>query len=87
MLRIANLKIRLFTQKILHASAPSAGGCIVYALAENRIVKHTTSILKTFKSFYSNLAGDLLVKLPKLPNQYAIRFVSGYYEKLSSSKF
>ena len=29
------------------------GGCIVGALAENRIVKHDTkSILKTFKSFY-----------------------------------
>ena len=34
-----------------------SGGCIVRALAENEIVKHdTNSILKTFKSFYSNLA-------------------------------
>ena len=42
-----------------------SGGCIVGALAENQIVKHDTkSILKTFKSFYSNLAGDLLAKLP-----------------------
>ena len=65
-----------------------SGGCIVGALAENQIVKHDTkSILKSFKSFYSNLAGDSLVKLPKLPNQYAIRFVSGYYKKRSSSKF
>ena len=46
-----------------------SGGCIVGALAENQIVKHDTkSILKTFKSFYSNLAGDLLAKLPKLAN-------------------
>ena len=36
-----------------------SGGCIVGALAENQIVKHDTkSILKTFKSFYSNLAGN-----------------------------
>ena len=46
-----------------------SGGCIVGALAENQIVKHDTkSILKTFKSFYSNLAGDLLAKLPKSPD-------------------
>ena len=35
-----------------------SAGCIVGALAENPIVKHDTkSILKTFKSFYSNLLG------------------------------
>ena len=40
---------------------------IVGALAENQIVKHDTkSILKTFKSFYSYLAGNLLTKVPKL---------------------
>ena len=34
-----------------------SGGCIVGALAENQIVKHDTKlILKTLKSFYSNLA-------------------------------
>ena len=38
-----------------------SAGCIVGAPAENQIVKHDTkSTLKTFKSFYSNLAGDLL---------------------------
>ena len=64
-----------------------SGGCIVGALAENQIVKHDTkSILKTFKSFYSNLAEDLLAKLPKSPNRYTIKFVSDYYEKLSLSE-
>ena len=54
----------------------TSGGCIVGALAENQIVKHDTkSILKTFKSFYSNLARDLLAKLSKLPNQYTIKSV------------
>ena len=33
-----------------------SGGCIIGALAENKILKHyTQSILKTFKSFYSDL--------------------------------
>ena len=64
-----------------------SGGCIVGALAENQIVKHDTkSILKTFKSFYSNLAGDLLAKLPKSPNRYTIKSVSDYYEKLPLSE-
>ena len=50
-------------------------------------MKHDTkSILKTFKSFYSNLAEDLLTKLPKSPNQYTIKFVSHYYEKRSLSE-
>ena len=59
----------------------------VGALAENQIVKHDTkSILKTFKSFYSNLAGDLLAKLPNAPIRYTIKFGSDYYEKLSLSE-
>ena len=50
-------------------------------------MKHDTkSILKTFKSFYSNLAQDLLTKLSKSPNRYTIIFVSDYYEKLSLSE-
>ena len=64
-----------------------SGRCIVGALTENQIVKHDTkSILKTFKSFYSNLAGNLLAKLPKLPNQYTTKFASDYYKKLSLSE-
>ena len=50
-------------------------------------MKHDTkSILKTFKSFYSNLAGDLFVKLSKSPNRYTTKPVSEYYEKLPSSE-
>ena len=64
-----------------------SAGCIVGAPAENQIVKHDNkSILETFKSFYSNLAGDLLAKLLKSPNRYTIKFVSDYYEKLSLSE-
>ena len=47
---------------------------------------YTKSILKTFKSFYSNLAEDSLAKLPKSPIRYTIKFVSDYYEKLSLSE-
>ena len=64
-----------------------SGRCIVGALTENQIVKHDAkSILKTFKSFYSNLVGNLLAKLPKSPNRYTIKFVSDYYKKLSLSE-
>ena len=52
-----------------------SGECMVSALAENEIVMHDTkSVLKTFKIFYSNLAVNLLAKLPKFPNQYTIKF-------------
>ena len=60
-------------------------GCIIDARAENQIVKHDTkSILETFKSFYSNLARNLLAKLLKLPNWYTI--ICHYYKKLSLSE-
>ena len=36
-----------------------------------------------FQSFYWNLAGNLMAKLPKSPNRYAIQFISGYCKKLS----
>ena len=54
---------------------------LVGALAENQIVKYDTKSI-----FYSNLAVDLLAKLPKSPNRYAIKFVADYYEKLSLSE-
>ena len=64
-----------------------SGLCIVGALTENQIVKHDTkSILNTFKSFYSNLAGNLLAKLPNSPNRCTIKSVSDYYKKLSLSE-
>ena len=43
------------------------------------ILSHFLKIL----SFYSDLAGKLLTRLPKPPNRYAINFVSDYYRKLS----
>ena len=62
-------------------------GCIVGALAENGIVKlDTKPILETFKSFYSNLVGNLLAKLSKPPNRQTIKFFSDYYKKLSLSE-
>ena len=51
-----------------------------------KIKLDTKSILKTFKSFYSNLVGNLLAKLPKSPNRYTIKFVSDYYKKVSLSE-
>ena len=62
-----------------------SGRCIVGALTENQIVKHDTkSILKTFKSFYSSLAGNLLAKLPKLPNLSLIITKNFHYLKISN---
>ena len=56
-------------------------------LQKNQIVKYDTkSILKTFKSFYSKLTGNLLTKLPKARNRYAIDFVSDYQKRRSLSK-
>ena len=64
-----------------------SGGCIVNALAENQIVKHDTeSVLKAFKSFYSNLAVNLLAKFPKSSDRYTIKFVSDYCKELSLSE-
>ena len=54
-----------------------SGGGIVGALAENQKVKHDTmSILKTFKTFYSNPAENLLARLSKLP----IKFIPDCYK-------
>lgn len=54
-----------------------SGRCIITALEENPVVKHVTkSNLKAFKKFYSNLAGTVLTKLPKLSNKYKINFVT-----------
>ena len=81
-------KLKDLWKTIKSPGLPSKSGrCIVGALTENQIVKHDTkSILKTFKSFYSNLAGNLLAKLPKSPNRYTIKFISDYYKKLLLSE-
>ena len=65
-----------------------SGRCIVGALTENQIVKHDTkSILKTFKSFYSNLAGNLLVKLRQIDTQLNLSLIitkNFHYLKISN---
>ena len=63
------------------------GWKIEYPLVENKIVKHDDkSILKTFKTFYSNIAANLLVKFPKPPNRYTINLASDYYRQLAISE-
>ena len=81
-------KLKEYISKPKDLCLPNKSGrFIVGALTENEIVKHDTkSILKTFESFYSNLAGNLLEKLPKSPNRYTIKFVSDYCKKLSLSE-
>ena len=50
-------------------------------------MKHDAkSILTTFESLYSNLAGNLLAKPPIAPNRYTIKFVSDYHKKISLSE-
>ena len=83
----ANSKSVSVNLKIYGKLPNKSVGCIVGALAENQIVKHgTKSISKTFKSFYSTLAVNLLEKLPKAPNQYAIKLIYDYYKKLPLSE-
>ena len=50
------------------------------------VIQDSKSILKTFTNFYSNLAGNLLAKLLKLPNRYRVNFVSDYCKNLALSK-
>ena len=39
------------------------------------------SIAQTFKKYYSSLAENLALKLPKPPNNFGIESVNNYYEK------
>ena len=57
-----SVNLKTYGQALKSLGLPNkSGGCIVGALAENQIVNHDTKpILKTFKSFYSSLAGNLL---------------------------
>ena len=75
-------KPRNFWKAIKSLGLPNKSGrCIVGALVENQKVKHDTmSILKTFKTFYSNTAENLLARLSKLPNRYTIKFIPDCYK-------
>ena len=42
--------------------------------------KHTANI---FKEFFSNLANNLVSKLPKAPNKFGKTYISSYYENLN----
>ena len=45
--------------------------CEVKARKVNKTVQHDTNlVLSGFKDYYSNLAGNLLKKLPKRPNKF-----------------
>ena len=46
---------------------------------KNTTIFETKSILGIFKNYYSTLAGNLLKKLPTLPNKYTFNSVIQYY--------
>ena len=46
------------------------------------IIRLTVStIVKTFKKYYSSLAENLVLKLPKPPNNFGIQSVNNHYKK------
>ena len=55
--------------------------CEVSELKVNKTVQHGTNlVLGRFKDYYSNLAGNLLKKLPKSPNKFTLNTVIQYYK-------
>ena len=55
--------------------------CEVSAVKVNKTVQHDTNlVLSEFRDYYSNLAGDLLKKLPKPPNKFALNSVFQHYK-------
>ena len=55
--------------------------CEVSALKVNKTVQHDTNlVLGGFKDYYSNLAGNLLKKLPKPSNKFALNSVFQHYK-------
>ena len=60
--------------------------CEVSALKVNRTVQHDTNlVLGGFKDYYSNLAGNLLQKLPKPPNKFTLNSVFQHYKSIIQS--
>ena len=52
----------------------------------NKTVQHDTNlVLGGFKDYYSNLAGNLLKKLPKPSNKVALNTVFQHYEGIIQS--
>ena len=62
--------------------------CEVSALKVNKTVQHDTNlVLGGFKDYYSNLAGNLLKKLPKPPNKFTLNSVFQHYKGIIQSDF
>ena len=60
--------------------------CEVSALKVNKTVQHDTNlVLGGFKDYYSNLAGNLLQKLPKPPNKFTLNSVFQHYKSIIQS--
>ena len=48
---------------------------------KNGLLFDSLSIAETFKKYYSSLAENLVLKLPKPPNNFGIQSVNNYYKK------
>ena len=60
--------------------------CEVSALKVNKTVQHDTNlVLCGFKDYYSNLAGNLLKKLPKPSNKFTLNTVFQHYKDIIQS--
>ena len=60
--------------------------CEVSALKVNKTVQYDTNlVLGGFKHYYSNLAGNLLKKLPKPPNKFTLNSVFQHYKGIIQS--
>ena len=60
--------------------------CEVSALKANKTVQHDTNlVLSGFKDYYSNLAGNLLKKLPKPTNKFTLNTVFQHYKGIIQS--
>ena len=56
------------------------------ALKVNKTVQQANNLsLGGFKDYYSNLAGNLLKKLPKAPNKFALNTVFQHYKGIIQS--
>ena len=53
---------------------------------KNGLSFDSLSIAETFKKYYSSLAGNLVLKLPKPSNNFGIQTVNNYYKKYNLKK-
>ena len=53
---------------------------------KNSLLLDSPSIAETFKKYYSSLAENLVLKLPKPPNNSGIQSVKNYYKKCNLNK-